>query len=186
MHQPFALGPIQLILGSEILGDSALPIVAPFRSSHIGFTCSRSGSSRRSESNSSRRAMRRRDRIISEVICRYWNVRWKISMVLRKENIHKLRSISLCCIGVQATRTSSKQSGHPAMQQSEMLLCRKKGDVMREEGIEPPTAGSGIQRSTTELFPHCDTQQTIPPQPHIHHHKRTTSHPTCMIRITFK
>ena len=25
---------------------------------------------------------------------------------------------------------------------------------MREEGIEPPTAGSGIQRSTTELFPH--------------------------------
>lgn len=28
--------------------------------------------------------------------------------------------------------------------------CKK----MREEGIEPPTAGSGIQRSTTELFPH--------------------------------
>ena len=24
---------------------------------------------------------------------------------------------------------------------------------LREEGIEPPTAGSGIQRSTTELFP---------------------------------
>ncbi len=25
---------------------------------------------------------------------------------------------------------------------------------LREEGIEPPTAGSGIQRSTAELFPH--------------------------------
>ena len=27
---------------------------------------------------------------------------------------------------------------------------------MREEGIEPTTAGTGIQRSTTELFPHGD------------------------------
>ena len=26
--------------------------------------------------------------------------------------------------------------------------------ILREEGIEPPTAGSGIQRSTAELFPH--------------------------------
>lgn len=26
-------------------------------------------------------------------------------------------------------------------------------EKMREEGIEPPAAGSGIQRSTTELFP---------------------------------
>ncbi len=30
----------------------------------------------------------------------------------------------------------------------------KRKKKLREEGIEPPTAGSGIQRSTTELFPH--------------------------------
>ena len=29
----------------------------------------------------------------------------------------------------------------------------EKNVKLREEGIEPPTAGSGIQRSTTELFP---------------------------------
>jgi hypothetical protein len=34
---------------------------------------------------------------------------------------------------------------------------------MREEGIEPTTAGSGIQRSTTELFPHRDFQPAPPP-----------------------
>lgn len=33
--------------------------------------------------------------------------------------------------------------------------CKK----MREEGIEPPTAGSGIQRSATELFPPSITKR---------------------------
>ena len=32
-------------------------------------------------------------------------------------------------------------------------------EKLREEGIEPPTAGSGIQRSTTELFPQCKISQ---------------------------
>ena len=38
-----------------------------------------------------------------------------------------------------------------------MAGSRKPGKKkMREEGIEPTTAGSGIQCSTTELFPHHD------------------------------
>ena len=31
---------------------------------------------------------------------------------------------------------------------------------LREEGIEPPTAGSGIQRSTTELFPRLEVKES--------------------------
>lgn len=34
------------------------------------------------------------------------------------------------------------------------------GKKMKEEGIEPPTAGSGIQRSTTELSLHHDVNST--------------------------
>ena len=38
-----------------------------------------------------------------------------------------------------------------AMPRVRVMLVLKK---VREEGIEPTTAGTGIQRSTTELFPH--------------------------------
>ena len=34
---------------------------------------------------------------------------------------------------------------------------------LREEGIEPPTAGTGIQRSTTELFPRQQSTSTLLP-----------------------
>lgn len=34
-----------------------------------------------------------------------------------------------------------------------------KAQKLREEGIEPPTAGTGIQRSTTELFPLVSTSR---------------------------
>lgn len=52
---------------------------------------------------------------------------------------------------------------------------------MREEGIEPPTAGSGIQRSTTELFPqqiqkdktHATTSQHTT-NTHTHHATHAT------------
>lgn len=42
---------------------------------------------------------------------------------------------------------------------------------MREEGIEPPTAGTGIQRSTTELFPR-------------HQHDFHTTTNTCTLKHT--
>jgi hypothetical protein len=38
----------------------------------------------------------------------------------------------------------------------------RKEQRMREEGIEPPTAGSGIQRSTTELFPRHQNGNATP------------------------
>ena len=41
---------------------------------------------------------------------------------------------------------------------------------MREEGIEPTTAGSGIQRSTTELFPHATLLNQIVKLPHANLH----------------
>ena len=47
---------------------------------------------------------------------------------------------------------------------------------MREEGIEPPTAGSGIQRSTTELFPHHITFNSHSPTQSNTHYAQTTRH----------
>ena len=49
---------------------------------------------------------------------------------------------------------------------------------MRDEGIEPPTAGSGIQRSTTELIPHAvfETTPSLPTSSHPVPHT-PTPHP---------
>jgi hypothetical protein len=54
----------------------------------------------------------------------------------------------------------------------------KERQKLREEGIEPPTAGTGIQRSTTELFPHANnyshtTHNTQHTHTNIHTHSIT-------------
>lgn len=58
---------------------------------------------------------------------------------------------------------------------------------MRGEGIEPPTAGSGIQRSTTELSPHLQIPNTKhKTQPKAHHgYMRFFSTPVSSAPTTF-
>ena len=52
---------------------------------------------------------------------------------------------------------------------------------LREEGIEPPTAGSGIQRSTTELFPRVNLRPAASPHTYRHdaHCPATSRHAHC-------
>jgi hypothetical protein len=53
----------------------------------------------------------------------------------------------------------------------------KERQKLREEGIEPPTAGTGIQRSTTELFPHANNYyHTNTNTQHTHTNMQTHIH----------
>lgn len=68
------------------------------------------------------------------------------------------------CLVLRLLRTTPKNMCVCVRDVLQQILVAK---MMREEGIEPTTAGSGIQRSTTELFPH-----------HMLHMLHYTQHPT--------
>ena len=58
---------------------------------------------------------------------------------------------------------------------------------MRNEGVEPPAAGTGIQRSTTELIPRFDTIGCIHAVPHNASTIYTTlHHPYTTLRTIYR
>ena len=73
------------------------------------------------------------------------------------------------CLKMEANTECDLIAIWHAMKRREECIKKQK---MREEGIEPTTAGTGIQRSTTELFPHTDRH--TPSQPNTHTRQQQT------------